>query len=62
MAVLLATVLVLAVTASPTLAAPGKNGRGAESAKPRAAFGISTAIANSGGGGCGLGCELSRLR
>ena len=36
--------------------APGNNGRGAENANPNASFGIATAIANSGSGGCDFAC------
>ena len=57
LAVLLAAAMMLAMSASPALAAPGKNGQGAAHANPNASFGIATAIANSSGGGCGGACE-----
>ena len=57
LAVLLAAAMMLAMSASPALAAPGKNGQGAAHANPNASLGITTAIANSSGGGCGSLCE-----
>lgn len=53
-AVAVMTAMMLA-SAGMASAAPGKNGKGAENANPRASFGISTAIASSGGGG---GCNI----
>jgi hypothetical protein len=56
LAVLLAAAMMLAVTASPAVAAPGNNGQGAAKANPNASHGMTTAIAHSGGG-CDVACE-----
>ena len=55
LAVLVATAVMLAMAASPAVAAPGNNGRGAANANPNATFGIITAVENSGGG-CDILC------
>jgi hypothetical protein len=57
LAVLVVAVLVaLMMVAGPALAAPGNRGQGAAQANPHATFGITTAVAASGGG-CDIACE-----
>ena len=51
---LAAAMLAVIMVAGTALAAPGNNGRGAAHAAPQASFGITTAVAASGG--CGLAC------
>ncbi len=52
--VLVAVALMMVMAASPAVAAPGNNGKGAANANPNASFGITTAVASSGG--CDFSC------
>ncbi len=59
LAVLLAMALMLAMMlafAGMASAAPGNRGQGAAHAAPQASFGITTAAAASGSGGCNISC------